>query len=507
MTVLPASPDLAGPASGKTCLGHPRGLATLFLTEMWERFSFYGMTALLVFYLISGGAAGAAAHLPGGGLGTSLATATAVYSVYSALVYLMTMPGGWIADRVWGARRTVAVGGAVITAGHFVLALPGMGGLMAGLALVAVGSGLLKANISAMVGHLYRDGDDARRNGGFTIFYLGINIGGLAAPLIVGTVGETVSWRLAFVISGVGMGLGLVQFLLGARHLSPEGDRVPHPLTRGERRTVGRRSLAVAVAAAAFYGAVVATGHYTLTWAMLPLTIAGLVIPVLVMVRMRRDRGLSRAERSRLGGYVWLFIGAAVFWMIYDQGGSTVLAFAKTNTAGQVAGFSVPGSWYQSLNPLFILALAPVFAWLWIRLAHRRREPSDPVKFSLGMIAIGASLLLFLPALAMASGGHKVTPLWLVAIYLVQTLGELTLSPVGLSATTRLAPQRYGSQMLGVWFLAVTAGDSVTGMLAMAHVDLSGFAAVAGEAAVALLAGLAIHRFRGRVNRLLAGTA
>ncbi|MFJ7209278.1 peptide MFS transporter [Streptomyces sp. NPDC098789] len=506
MTVLSAPPSPAGRAPVKTCLGHPRGLATLFMTEMWERFSFYGMSALLVFYLISGGAAGAAAHLPGGGLGTSLATATAVYSVYGALVYLMTMPGGWFADRVWGARRTVTIGGVVIMAGHFVLALPGMAALMTGLALVAIGSGLLKANISAMVGHLYRGADDARRDGGFTLFYLGINVGALAAPLILGTVGETVSWRLAFLLSGVGMALGLGQFLHGARHLSPESDRVPHPLSHRERRTVARRGLAAVTLAAAFYAVVAATGHYTLTWAMLPLTVAGLVIPAVVLVRMRRDRSLSSVERSRMRGYLWLFAGAAVFWMIYDQGGSTVLAFAKTSAAAKVAGFTVPGSWYQSLNPVFIIALAPAFVWLWVRLARRRREPSDPVKFSVGMIAIGASLLLFLPAVLLAAGGHRVSPLWLVAIYLVQTLGELALSPVGLSATTKLAPQRYGSQMLGVWFLAVTAGDSVTGLLAMAHVDLGGTTAVAAEAVVAILAGMAVHRYRGHVDRLLRAT-
>lgn len=500
-------PSPSAPPAGKGFRGHPRGLATLFMTEMWERFSFYGMRALLVFYLISGGHAGLEAHLPGGGLGMTLATATAVYSVYLAVVYLMTMPGGWFADRVWGARRTVAVGGVVIMIGHFVLAVPGATAFLIGLALVAVGSGLLKANVSAMVGHLYPQPGDPRRDGGFTLFYVGINVGGLLAPLVIGTVGETVSWALAFVLSGVGMALGLLQYLLGTRHLAQASSRVPHPLATDERRSLVYRTLAVLAVAVAFYATVAATGHYTLTWALLPLTVIGLAVPVTVLARMKRDRSLSRDEQAKLSGYIRLFLAAAVFWMIYDQAGSTLLAFAKTSAAATIGGFTVPGSWYQSLNPVFIIVLAPVFVWLWLRLARRRNQPTNAGKFSAGLLLIGVSFLVFLIPMALASGGARVSPWWLVLIFLVQTLGELSLSPVGLSATTRLAPRKYCSQMMGVWFLAVTAGDSVTGLLSMAHVNLADAGAVTVEGLVAVMAGLAIYLSRRSISRLMGSAA
>ncbi|MCX4781797.1 peptide MFS transporter [Streptomyces sp. NBC_01264] len=499
----PARPS----ASGSGFRGHPRGLATLFMTEMWERFSYYGMRALLVFYLISGGHAGLTAHLPGGGLGMTLAAATAVYSVYLAVVYLMTMPGGWFADRVWGARRTVAVGGVIIVIGHFVLAVPGTAAFLIGLALVAIGSGLLKANVSAMVGHLYPRLDDPRRDGGFTLFYVGINIGSLLAPLVIGTVGETVSWALAFILSGVGMALGLAQYLSGTKHLAEASSRVPHPLSTAERRSLARRTLAVLAVVAAFYTAVSATGHYTLTWALLPLTVIGLAVPVAVLVRMKRDRNLTADEQAKLRGYIWLFVAAAVFWMIYDQAGSTLLAFAKTSASATIGGFAVPGSWYQALNPVFIIVLAPVFVWLWLHLARRRRQASNAGKFGMGLLLIGVSFLVFLVPMHLASGGARVSPWWLVIIFLVQTLGELSLSPVGLSATTQLAPRKYCSQMMGVWFLAVTAGDSVTGLLSIAHVNLADTPAVAVEGAVAALAGLAVYLSRRGISRLMGSAA
>ncbi|MCB5164574.1 oligopeptide:H+ symporter [Streptomyces bambusae] len=494
------------PPAGKGFLGHPRGLATLFMTEMWERFSYYGMRALLVFYLISGGPDGLRAHLPGGGLGVTLTTATAIYSVYLAVVYLLTMPGGWFADRLWGARRTVMIGALVIIAGHFVLAAPGMTAFLGGLALVAIGSGLLKANIAPMVGHLYR-ADDPRRDGGFTLYYVGINLGGLLAPLVIGTIGETVSWPLAFVLSGIGMALGLAQYLHGTRHLAKASDHVPHPLDTAERRVLARRAAAVLAVVVAFYAVVAATGHYTLTWILLPLTLIGLAVPVVVLVRIRRDRGLTADERAKMRGYTWLFAAAAVFWMIYDQAGSTLLAFAKTSTDSTIGGFTVPGSWYSSLNPVFIIVLAPVFVWLWLHLARRRRPATNAGKFSAGLLLIGVSFLVFLIPLALASGGARVSPWWLVLIFLVQTFGELSLSPVGLSATTKLAPRKYCSQMLGVWFLAVTAGDSVTGLLSMAHVNLSDLPAVAVEGALATLAGLAVLLRRKHISRLMGSAA
>ncbi|MEU7073634.1 oligopeptide:H+ symporter [Streptomyces narbonensis] len=486
----------------KTFLGHPRGLATLFMTEMWERFSYYGMRALLVLYLVSGGV-DAATGSQGGGLAMTAATATAIYSVYVSMVYLMAMPGGWFGDRVWGARKTVAIAASVIMLGHVSLAIPGQAMFFVGLALVAVGSGLLKANISTMVGHLYKGADDPRRDGGFTLFYIGINLGAFFAPLVIGTVGEKVNWHLGFALAAVGMGLGLAVFLAFGKTLNPKSSEVPNPLTAAERKTVITKVAVVAVLVAVFYGAVVALGMYTLNWAMVPITLAGLIIPVAVLARIKRDKDLTSGEKSRVTGYIWFFVAAAIFWMIYDQGGSTLSLFADAKTSDTIFGLGFPATWYQSLNPLFVMALAPIFAWLWLWLARKNQEPNTIVKFAMGLVLVGASFFVFIVPMNMAGGGDKVSPMWLVSIYMIQTIGELCLSPVGLSVTTKMAPQKYASQMMGVWFLAVTAGDCTTGLLSIAGVDLNGTGIIAMQATLAVAAGFAIYMYRKKVQGLM----
>ncbi|MFD8482743.1 peptide MFS transporter [Kitasatospora sp. NPDC059673] len=487
----------SSPTGGRTFLGHPRGLATLFMTETWERFSFYGMRALLVVYMSTKAAEG--------GLGMQVATATAVYSVYNAMVYLLALPGGWIADRLLGARRTVALGGGIIMVGHFLLAVPSKAAFFGGLVFIAVGSGLLKANISTMVGHLYDGPNDPRRDGGFTIFYMGINLGAFLAPLVIGTVGQEVNWHLGFALAGVGMALGLIQYLVGSRHLSPTSSVVTSPIGAAERRAVLRKAGLWLAVAAVFYGVVAGTGHFTVSWAIWPLSLAGIAVPVLVFARIRRDKELTGEERSRMSGYLWFFAAAAVFWMIYDQSGSTLSVFAERNTAGTLFGFSFPSSWFQSLNPLYIMALAPVFAWLWNYAAARRRNPSTTAKFAFGLLMIGLSFLVMMLAMAAASGGVKVTPLWLAVVYLIQTTGELTLSPVGLSVTTKLAPAKYASQMMGIWFLAVTAGDCVAALAQLLLGDnvvgSTWYFAVQGLLAIA--AGLGLFAARGRIGRLM----
>ncbi|MFD9130130.1 peptide MFS transporter [Kitasatospora sp. NPDC059571] len=485
------------PNSGKTFFGHPRGLATLFMTEMWERFSFYGMRALLVLYMT--------AATTDGGLGMKIAVATAVYSVYNAMVYLLALPGGWIADRFLGARKTVALGGVIIMIGHFLLAVPASFSFFAGLGFIALGSGLLKANISTMVGHLYDGPNDPRRDGGFTIFYMGINLGAFAAPLVIGTVGQSVNWHLGFALAGVGMALGLGQYLLGTRHLSAQSNEVSSPIPAAEKQAILRKAGLWLAAAAVFYGVVALTGHFTINWAIWPLSIAGIAIPVFVFARVKRDKDLDRAEQSKMSGYIWFFVAAAVFWMIYDQSGSTLNVFALDNTASTLFGFHFPSSWFQSLNPLYIMALAPVFAWLWVALARRGKNPSTTMKFAFGLLMIGASFLVMMLAMAAASGGVKVTPLWLAVVYLVQTVGELTLSPVGLSVTTKLAPAKYASQMMGVWFLAVTAGDCVAAIFQLALGDdvvgSTGYFAFQGV--MAIVAGVGLAMYRRRVNALM----
>ncbi|MBT3153276.1 MFS transporter [Streptomyces sp. CHD11] len=480
------------PGSEKTFFGHPRGLATLFMTEMWERFSYYGMRALLPLYLVAPG-----------GLGLSAGTATAIYSVYLSLVYLLTMPGGWFGDRVWGPRKTVAVAGGVIMLGHLTLALPSSGTFYAGLGLVAIGSGLLKANISTMVGQLYQGPDDPRRDGGFTVFYMGINLGAFAAPLIIGTIGESVNWHLGFALAAAGMGLGVVQFLLGSRHLDARSSVVPKPLSAEERSSTLRKAALWAGVAVVAYAVLGVTGTYTLNWVLVPLTLLGVIVPVMVIARIKRDKDLDRAEQSKMSAYIWFFVAAAIFWMIYDQGGSTLSLFADSSAENSVLGWDFPVSWYQSVNPVLIMALAPVFAWIWLALNRRGKEPSTIVKFASGLVLVGVSFFLFLAPLSIAEGGHKAAALWLVAIYFTQTVGELLLSPVGLSVTTKMAPAKYASQMMGVWFLAVTAGDATTGLLSIAGVDLNKTGIVAMEATLAVLAGVAVWMYRKKVKLLM----
>ncbi|MER5355585.1 oligopeptide:H+ symporter [Kitasatospora sp. NPDC002551] len=484
-------------SGGKTFLGHPRGLATLFMSEMWERFSYYGMRALLVLYMT--------ASVADGGLGMKLAVASAVYSVYTAMVYLLALPGGWIADRFLGARKTVALGGSIIMIGHFLLALPVSVSFFGGLAFIAIGSGLLKANISTMVGHLYDGPNDPRRDGGFTIFYMGINLGAFAAPLVIGTIGQNVDWHLGFALAGVGMALGLTQFLLGTRHLSAKSDVVTSPISAAEKSAIFKKAGLWLAVAAVFYAVVALTGHFTINWAIWPLSIAGLAIPVFVFAKVKRDKDLDATEQSRMSGYIWFFVAAAVFWMIYDQSGSTLNIFAQDHTSSTLFGFDFPSSWFQSLNPLYIMALAPVFAWIWVALARRSKNPSTTAKFSFGLLMIGASFMVMMLAMAAASGGTQVTPLWLAMVYLIQTVGELTLSPVGLSVTTKLAPAKYASQMMGVWFLAVTAGDCVAAIFQLVLGDevvgSTWYFAVQGGMAIA--AGIALYTQRRKVVALM----
>ncbi|WP_327253056.1 peptide MFS transporter [Streptomyces sp. NBC_01244] len=487
----------ADPSTEKTFLGHPSGLAFLFMTEMWERYSFYGMRALLVLFL--------ATNVADGGLGMNDATAVAIYSVYNAMVYLLALPGGWLGDRVWGARKAVAVAGVVIMTGHFLLAVPSSISFFIGLALIAAGSGVLKANISTMVGQLYTDKNDPRRDGGFTIFYMGINLGAFVAPLTIGYVGQEINWHLGFAMAGVGMALGLAFYFFGFRHLNPVSNTVPSPLSAAEKSSVLKKGLIWLGVAVAAYAVIGLAGIFTINYALWPLTIAGLILPAWAILRIKRDKDLSGVERSRMSAYVWFFAAAAIFWAIYDQTGSTLALFAKDSTDSTLFGFNFPESWFQSLNPLFVMALAPLFAMLWVALARRSKEPTTLAKFSFALIMIGVSFGVMMIAQGLATGDTKVSPMWLVGVYFIQTVGELTLSPVGLSLTTKLAPQKYASQMMGVFFLAVTAGDSTIALLQLlgAPTDTQGWFATQGVLAV--LAGIAIYMYRKKVQPLMGG--
>lgn len=332
---------------------------------------------------------------------------------------------------------------------------------------------------------------------------MGINIGSFFAPLVIGTVGENVNWHLGFALAAVGMGLGLLQFLLGTRHLNERSSIVPKPLSAQERSSVLTKGVICLIIAAVFYGIVVFGGLFTENWALYPITVLGLLIPIGVLVRMKRDRELSGLEQKKISGYIWFFVAAAIFWMIYDQGGSTMSLFGENSTTNSLLGFHFPTSWYQSVNPVFVMALAPVVAWIWLALNKRGKEPSTVVKFVSGLFLVGVSFFVFMLPLMSTTDGSKVSPMWLVAIYFVQTVGELCLSPVGLSVTTKMAPAKYASQMMGVWFLAVTAGDCVTSLLSLSGVNLNKSGMVGLEAALAVVAAIAVWMYRGKVKELM----
>jgi POT family proton-dependent oligopeptide transporter len=443
---------------------HPRGLYTLFFMEMWERFSYYGMRAILILFL--------AAAVERGGLGIDIPTAGAIYGLYTAAVYLLALPGGWIADRLLGQQRAVWYGGIIIAAGHFSMALPSTATIFIGLTLIAVGTGLLKPNISAIVGELYPNDMGARRDAGFSIFYMGINIGAFLGPLVCGWLGEGYSWHWGFGAAGIGMVLGLIQYRATQRHLGAAG-AAPTPFSNDPAIDARKKRQAamIAWAGAALIALLVITGLLGVL-PLNPVAIAanaGLTIVVLAAAYFAwilLHGGLSQLEKQRVGVIIILFIGAAMFWSGFEQAGSSLNLFAERHTDRVLFGWEMPASWLQAINPLFIITLAPFFAWFWVFLARRNLNPSIPAKFALGLIQLGLGFGVMAVAATFAVQGETVLPTWLVLTYLLHTMGELCLSPVGLSAVTKLAPRRYVGQMMGTWFIAAALGNLMAGLIA-----------------------------------------
>ncbi|WP_217205353.1 peptide MFS transporter [Streptomyces sp. AC550_RSS872] len=486
------------PGTEKTFFGHPRGMATLFMTEMWERFSWYGMRGILVLYLIAG--------VLDGPLAGREALAASIYGVYNAVVYMAAMPGGWVADRLWGARKAVLVGGIVIAAGHFTLAIPADIAFFCGLGLIAIGTGLLKPNISAMVGGLYEGQPSARRDAGFTLFYMAINIGGMAAPLVVGYLGENVNWHLGFGVAGVGMTLAVIQYVLGGRHLGDIGREPGTPASPEEKRAALRKvALWGGIALAALVLDIV-LGTYDIEHVVNVLAVLGIVVPIVYFVTMYRNPALSKADKPKIQAFAWFFATAVLFWMIYDQSGSLLTIFADTKTDRMIGGWEFPASWYQSVNPAMVIVLAPVFAALWVKLARRDREPSTPMKFALAMLLIGGSfgIMGLAGAAAANSDTGKVTVFWLLSVYLVQTLGEMCLSPVGLSLSTKLAPKQFVGQIMGLWFLATATGNALNGWTTKLNAPLGDAVYYTMWAVIAVAAGL-VFMVAGRKIRALMG--
>jgi POT family proton-dependent oligopeptide transporter len=396
--------------------GHPRGLSTLFFTEMWERFSYYGMRAFLILYMV---------HV----LGFDDKHAGSVYGTYTASVWAAAIVGGIIADRWLGQYKSVLIGGIIIAIGHFTLAFHPLPFFYTGLGCIVVGTGLLKPNVSGIVGSLY-DTDDARRDAGFSIFYMGINLGAALGPFIAGYLAQRVDWHLGFACAGVGMTLGLIQYVAGRKHLQPAIDRL------AEQRRVSREAATPAARAASS-----ATSEPTFG-------------------------GFTKVEWKRLAAMGVFFVFAAVFWGAYEQAGSTLNLFGDRFTRTSILGVSFPSSWFLTVQAIFVIVLAPAFAWLWIRLG--KYEPSTPTKFAIGLFFIGLSFVfLLIPANHLQdSPGIRVSPFWLIGCYFIQELGELSLSPVGLSVFTKLSPVKIVGFMLGVWFLADSVGNKAAGYAA-----------------------------------------
>lgn len=435
--------------------GHPPGLSTLFFTELWERFSYYGMRALLTLFMV--------APLAAGGLGFATAEAAAIYGTYTFAVYLLSIPGGYIADTMLGARRAVLFGGTTIALGHYALAVPSLVSFYAGLVLIVLGTGLFKPNISALVGSLYGEGDD-RRDAGFSIFYTGINIGAFAAPLVTGFLAQSdtfkawlsaagfdpaQSWHWGFGAAGVGMTLAMVIFSRQTARLGDAG-RAPRM-----QNGVLRRGALVLAGTLALMGLVMLSdrsGYEWLRWGFV-------AAPAAIALVLSQS---SDPESRRLAAIAIFFIAAMVFWAIFEQAGVTIALFADTLTNRGAPGAEFPSAWFQSLNPLFVIVLAPMFAWAFLRLGPR--QPSSPVKFVLGLLFLALSFALMVPA-AMLTATGKISPLWLVGLFLLQTIGELFVSPVGLSLMTKLAPARSTGLILGLWFLAAALGNKLAGVL------------------------------------------
>ncbi len=467
----PRTPHAASQDTG--FFGHPRGLSTLFFTEMWERFSYYGLRPLLVLFM--------AAALSDGGFGFERGQASAIVGIYGSLVYLASLPGGWVADRLLGLRRAIWWGAVLITAGHFSIALSGLAGsgtagkvcFFLGLLLIVCGTGLLKPNISAIVGDLYPEGG-ARRDAGFSIFYMGINIGAFAGQLITGYLGEEVGWHYGFGAAGFGMLIGLLVYTLRAQKtlgdIGMEPTRHPDPVV--QRRDEGRvkmmlTGLAIAIALVFIVGAM---GLVELDAQWIGEKMAFILVgtAAVYFLYLFALGGLDADEKKRVLVIVVLFIFAAIFWSAFEQAPTSLNLFAADFTDRNIGGWEMPATWFQSINSFFVITLAPIFAALWVTMARRGQEMSSPGKFSAGLVfaGIGFALMIVAANRVVASGGNVlVSPWWLVGSYFFQTVGELCLSPVGLSSMTKLSPRKYVGQMMGIWFLASSVGTLIGGLV------------------------------------------
>ncbi len=460
----------------KTFFGHPRGLATLFFTEMFERFSYYGMRALLILFMTK--------SLVEGGLSFDPETAGAIYGLYVMGVYIFALPGGWLADRIFGLKKSVWYGGIIIALGHFTMAIPGILSILGhseaaagkmetipfflGLILIALGTGLLKPNVSSMVGSLYSDNESTKRDAGFSIFYSGINLGGLLGPLIAGGIGESVNWHLGFGVAGLFMVLGLIQYKMTSGYISDIGNAPVLDSPKLINDDKKYKKLLTVVLFIAVVLLILAFAGFVPIDAIALAGASGILIVIVAfgfLGFVYFFGGLDADEKKKLLVISIVFLFSAIFWSGFEQAGSSLNLFADRFTNREVFGWLIPASIFQSINSFFIIIFAPIFGAFWIWLGRRNMEPSSPAKFALGLILLGIGFLVMVFAAKIAVSGELASYRWLILTYMFHTFGELSLSPVGLSLITKLAPKKFYSQMMGMWFMSVALGNLIAGVI------------------------------------------
>jgi POT family proton-dependent oligopeptide transporter len=453
---------------GGTFFGHPKGLSTLFFTEMWERFSFYGLRPLLTLFMV--------AAVTQGGWGWDRSEAGAIVGIYASCVYLASLPGGWIADKLLGLRKAVLYGGALISLGHLTIGISGLVEhklpFFLGLVFIVLGTGLLKPNISAMVGDLYPEGG-ARQDAGFSIFYMGINIGAMIGQFITGFLGEQIGWHWGFSAAGVAMFIGLLQFWLMSPktlgNIGSEPSRHPDPVIQARQEFQVKLFTGIGLAILALVIILVAAGILTINAPVVGTYLAYVLIGIAFayFAYLFLFGGLSVDEKKRIVVIAVLFIFAAIFWSAFEQTPTALNLFAYDFTNRMVGTFEVPATWFQTINSLFIILLAPVIAGFWTFLARKKIELSSPIKFAIGLgfAALSFVVMIFAASVVIGGGGIRVSPLWLITFYFFITLGELFVSPVGLSSMTTLSPKRFVGQIMGIWFIASALGNLIGGLV------------------------------------------
>ncbi|CAH2715628.1 Di-/tripeptide transporter [Neobacillus rhizosphaerae] len=475
--------------------GHPKGLFTLFFTEFWERFSYYGMRAILVFYMYY--------EVSKGGLGLDKTLALSIMSIYGSLVYMSGIIGGWLADRMFGTSKSVFYGGVLIMFGHIVLAIPGSVTMFfVSMVLIVLGTGLLKPNVSTVVGEMYSE-EDNRRDAGFTIFVMGINMGAFLSPLIIGGVMDY-SFHLGFGIAAVGMFFGLLVFnFTKKKNLGIAGTMVSNPMSPTEKKKIFTIFGIIAVILAVLCGVLIPRGLLTFKGFINLVTILGVLIPTLYFVVMYRSPKTTAVERSRIIAYIPLFIASVMFWSIQEQGSSILANYADERTQLNFAGIHISPAWFQSLNPLFIIIFAPIFAWMWVKLG--KRQPTIPQKFSFALLFSGVSFLVILMPAYFGGSDALVNPLWLVLSYLICVFGELCLSPVGLSATTKLAPAAFSAQTMSLWFLSNAAAQALNAQVVRFYSvenEMIYFGVIGG---VSIVLGIILFMFAPKIQGFMKG--